>query len=159
MVLTSGAISDRDLNFRLNRINILDQEITRYRDYEWKATSFHTGFFVAILYLLINTDTQQNLINAIGSKNIIVYFILLLYLGIACGQLIDIHKKLDRSRVDRDNHLFYIGEPESKGNDKDNWFHNWIYIILFIIWLIVLFVSDSVLWYYSEPCLFCLCCT
>jgi hypothetical protein len=144
MVSDIYAVNDRDLNFKLYRINWLDQEITRYRDYEWTATSFHTAFFVAILYFLIDSQ-RNNLIKATGS-NILVLPIFL-YLIIACYQLRDIHIKLNRSRNERNEYLRDIGEPrveEIKGVKFIEGKGAYI-TISFIIWLIFLFAIDVIL--------------
>ena len=50
-------LSERQWAFHSDRLKWLDQEITRYRDFEWKATSFHAAFFAAVLYLLLGKDS------------------------------------------------------------------------------------------------------
>lgn len=161
MVLRKGAISDRDLKFKLNRINWLDQEITRYRDYEWTVTGFHTAFFVAILYLLIDTNRRPYIINTFVSK-ILLGLAIFIYVIIACSQLKNIHIKLNRSRIDRDIFLKDIGEPNIEGKYKfiegrDKFYEGKgaLYIIAFIIWLIILFLFDVFLLYNNKPCLCC----
>jgi hypothetical protein len=149
MVFKIDELEERDLNFKLNRINWLDQEITRYRDYEWTATSVHTAFFVAILYLLINPETRLGLMNAIGSK-ILLGLPISLYFIIACYQLIDIHIKLNRNRNERTKFLNDIGEPKGKEITKCCGFYEGkaaFSIISFIFWLIILFAFDLFLLY------------
>ncbi len=61
MVLDANKLPDRDLKFLMNRLAWIDKEITRYRDFEWKATSFHAAFFVALLYAILNDKWQVHL--------------------------------------------------------------------------------------------------
>ena len=150
MVFSDNLRSDRNFKFILNRINCLDQEITRYRDYEWKATSFHTAFFVAILYFLIDPHGQLYLINAIGS--IILGFAISVYFIIACYQLIDIHIKLNKKRNKRTKLLKDIGENLTDKEIPSPYFYEGpaaYFIICFIIWLISLFALDLFLLYKS----------
>lgn len=141
-------------NYRLHRLNFFDQEINRYRDYEWKATSFHTAFFVAILYLLIDPHTRLYLINAIDSKILLGLAIGLAISGyfiIACYQLIDIHFKLNKRRNDRTRILNDIrGYSQYEIITKRWGFYEGkaaYFIISFIIWLIFLFAFDIFLLY------------
>jgi hypothetical protein len=80
-------IPQRKWDFLMDRLRWLDQEITRYRDFEWKATSFHTAFFTALLYALLNKEWRPFL----QDQRVWLASAVIIYLGIAFSQLIYIH--------------------------------------------------------------------
>lgn len=106
MVHKLNELSDRDLNFLSERLKWLDNEITRYRDFEWKATSFHAAFFIAVLYAILNKKWQAQLCAYKSWLIIAITF----YIVISCLQLIYIHKRLNTSRNFRSEILTKIGE-------------------------------------------------
>ncbi len=143
MVLERHRLSDRDLNFKLHRLNYLDQEITRYRDYEWKATTIHTAFFVAILYILIDPARRPYITQTINL--ILLGWVIFGYFFVACAQLLYIHIKLNSKRNDRTALLEEIGESGEPRITEFCGFYEGkgvIFILSFIIWLIFLVFTD-----------------
>lgn len=159
MVSQDYEVSDRELNFKLHRLNCLDQEITRYRDSEWKVTSFHTAFFVAILYLLIDLDKYRNVLN---TRYSIFYFVFVyLYLIIAISQLFWIHRKLNMTRNERSKLLQSIGASSKPPITKLWGFYEYPgahFIICFIIFLMVLAIVDLFLLCDLNSSTCCSCC-
>jgi len=96
----------RRLSIMLDRLKWLDQEITRFRDYEWKATSFHSAIFVAILYALLDPKRHRYLCELSTPIGIAI----LIYLIIALSHLAYIHARLNESREKRDDLLGKLGQ-------------------------------------------------
>lgn len=141
-------LSNRDLTFRLHRLRWLDQEITRQRDYEWKATSFHAAFFVAILYLLIDPAKREYLLSA----KCLVSFTIIVYFFIICSQLLYTHFRLNMRRNERSKLLESIGAPfdeEIKGCCGFCEGTGVIFILTFLISLLFLAMVDLFLLFYG----------
>jgi len=92
-VMIPDNLSEKELSYRLDRIRWLEQEITRYRDYEWKATSFNAAFFVSLLYILLDEQKRQFILDYYKFEIILV---VILYLLFALFQLLFIHQRLGR---------------------------------------------------------------
>lgn len=153
MILTENELSNRDLNYKSDYLRWLNQEITRYRDYEWKSTSFHTAFFIAILYILIDPAKRQYLLNASCFTAIAI----IIYGGFAIAQLVYIHWKLNKRRNERNELLKSIGAKYAYKKITKWWGFNEgigvIFIIGFIILLIILIIIDLILLFdpYTYP--------
>lgn len=106
MIPNKDSLPDRDFTFLHDRLRWLDQEITRYRDFEWKATSFHAAFFTALLYALLDAQTRLYLSN----YKVWLTAAIFIYLVIACAQLIYIHRALNLRRNDRSDLLGRLGQ-------------------------------------------------
>ena len=109
MVHNMSGLPDRDLNFILNRIEFFEQEITRYRDLEWKSTSFHAAFYVALIFLLF--DKEHSVI--LRSANVSLTIAVVIYAILACVQLVYIHYRLNFCRNEKFDLLTRIGEQSS----------------------------------------------
>jgi hypothetical protein len=141
MIHSQKKLSNRELNFKLHRLNWLDNEITRYRDYEWKATSFHSAFFIAIFYFLLDEGKRKILI----SNKIPLISAIILYLTISIWQLIYIHLRLNSRRNDRSELLFSIGAISVKEKiTKWGGFCEGIGVI-FILAFIFFFISIAII--------------
>lgn len=110
LMKSNSEISDRKFNFLQNRLDWLDQEITRYRDFEWKATSFQAAFFVALLYLLLD-DRKRHLLQMFKP---LLACTIIIYGTIGCIQLLYIHKRLNARRNVKNDLLTSLGEPAEK---------------------------------------------
>jgi len=97
MIPGKDSLPDRDLDFIMYRLRWLDQEITRYRDFEWKATSFNAAFFTAVLYGILNKDLKD-CFNKFKSWLIVA---VLAYLFISCVHIIYIHMQLNKRRNEK----------------------------------------------------------
>jgi hypothetical protein len=106
MIPDENVLPERDLNFALDRLKWLDQETTRYRDYEWKATSFHAAFFVAILYAILDPKKHQYLYGLTTGVLIIIG----IYVGIAISHLVYIHFRLNARRNEKRDLLIKLGQ-------------------------------------------------
>jgi hypothetical protein len=99
-------LTDRQWAFHSDRLKWLDQEITRYRDFEWKATSFHASFFAAVLYLLLGKDSGPVLKTYRWWLGVAI----IAYAVIAVSQLVYIHFRLNEQRKNRDRRLAILGQ-------------------------------------------------
>ena len=103
-------ITDRSLSYIDYRLRWLDQEITRYRDFEWKVTSFHAAFFAALLYLMLDVGKRALMTQS-------RYWLLFSIVGygiISCAHLVYIHYQLNRRRNERNALLAGLGVTAPK---------------------------------------------
>ena len=106
MVYEAPKLSDRNFQFLRDGVSHLNNEITRYRDIEWKATAFHAAVLAAIVYVLLDRDKCPDLSGCRAVLTIVV----LAYTGLACCQLFYIHKRLNECRNERSDLIIRLGE-------------------------------------------------
>lgn len=139
----SERLSDRSWSFWVDRLHWLDQEITRYRDFEWKATSFHSAFYVALLYALLNKDSRPVLQAHVWWLAIAVGG----YTIISISQLVYIHVRLNASRNRRGVVLTKLGQesPAPITRMKGYWEGTGaIFPVGFMVSLLFLAIADLV---------------
>jgi len=113
MVMGAGdeaQINQRDLT--LHRLESLDNEITRYRDYEWKIASFFNAFFAAVFLVFIDADRRKAVEFA---KGWIVAAVLILA-ALTAFHMIFVHRKLNQRRYDRHRVYATIGRDDPLGD-------------------------------------------
>lgn len=108
MVYESPDLSDRDFQFLRDRLAHLNNEVTRYRDTEWKATAFHAAVLAALAYVLLDKSKRPDL----TGWHTVLTVVVLAYTGLACSQLVYIHKRLNERRNQRGELLRRLGESE-----------------------------------------------
>ena len=111
MVHEASDLSERDFQFLRDSITQQKNEVTRYRDTEWKATAFHAAVLAAIAYVLLDKNKCPDL----SGLRTILTVVVIAYTGFACCQLVYIHKRLNKCRNERSDLFMRLGES---GQDK-----------------------------------------
>jgi hypothetical protein len=106
MVYEAPNLSDRDFQFLRDRLVHLNNEVTRYRDTEWKATAFHAAVLAAVTYVLLDKSKCPDL----SGWRTVLTVVVLAYTGLACSQLVYIHRRLNERRNERADLLGRLGE-------------------------------------------------
>lgn len=106
MVYEAPELSDRNFQFLRDSLTHLNNEVTRYRDTEWKATAFHAAVLAAIIYVLLDKSKCPDLIGLCMILTVVV----VVYTGLACCQLVYIHKRLNKCRNKRSDLMRRLGE-------------------------------------------------
>ncbi|MDP2982122.1 MAG: hypothetical protein Q8O92_02185 [Candidatus Latescibacter sp.] len=103
-------LSDREFKLLCDRVSHLNDEITRYRDTEWKATAFYLALLSAFTTILLDEEKRAFL------RDWRIGFTLWLvgYAGLACCQLVYIHLRLNRCRNERAETRQRLGESTGK---------------------------------------------
>ena len=143
-------LTKRRFELLRDRLKFLDEEITRYRDFEWKATSFHAAFFVAVAYLLLDPVKKAVLVHfALELTGITV-----VYASQACAQLLYIHHRLNARRNDRSDLLALLGEESSPKNKGLRGFYEgvgFLFVACFVTCLAYLaFIVIRILWFEQQ---------
>ncbi len=92
----------------LQRLSWLDAEITRYRDYEWRLTSFYSVFLAAIFYVFVDQD-RRDAVDFVPEAFIVV--VIWLYALWGVFSLGYAHVRLNQRRGERRELCDRIGEP------------------------------------------------
>lgn len=106
MVYEAPELSDRDFQFLRDGLAHLNNEVTRYRDTEWKATAFHAAVLAAITYVLLDKTKCPDL----SGWRTVLTIVVVVYTGLACCQLVYIHKRLNTRRNERSALIERFGE-------------------------------------------------
>ena len=106
MVYEAPKLSERNFQFLRDSLTHLNNEVTRYRDTEWKATAFHAAVLAAIAYVLLDDSKRPDLSGLRTALTIVV----VAYTGLACCQLVYIHRRLNKCRNERSDLLGRLGE-------------------------------------------------
>lgn len=106
MVYEVPKLSDRNFQFLRDSIEHLNNEVTRYRDTEWKATAFHAAVLATIVYVLLDKSKCPDLS---GCRTVLTV-VVVAYTGLACCQLVYIHKRLNKCRNERSDLIRRLGE-------------------------------------------------
>lgn len=106
MVYEEPELSDRNFQFLRDNLTHLNNEVTRYRDTEWKATAFHAAVLAAVIYVLLDTSKRPNL----DDWRMVITVIIVAYTCLACCQLVYIHKRLNKCRNERSDLMRRLGE-------------------------------------------------
>lgn len=106
MVYEAPELSDRNFQFLRDSLTHLNNEVTRYRDTEWKATAFHAAVLAAITYVLLDKSKCPDL----SGWRTVLTVVVVAYTGLACCQLVYIHKRLNQCRNERSDLIRRLGE-------------------------------------------------
>lgn len=106
MVYEAPELSDRNFQFLRDSLTHLNNEVTRYRDTEWKATAFHAAVLAAIAYVLLDKSKCPDL----SGWRTVLTVVVVAYTGLACCQLVYIHKRLNQCRNERSDLIRRLGE-------------------------------------------------
>ncbi len=121
-----------------------NNEITRYRNIEWKLAGYSIGFSYALILFAKNPITKTIL----PDTKILAIFLVIFVLSLLSSEL-HVHDRLNEFRAKREVLL------KGKNNHKDTIAHIWkntgyrdrIYLIAFVIFpLIIGIFSFAVLW-------------
>jgi hypothetical protein len=106
MVYEAPELSERNFQFLRDSLAHLNSEVTRYRDTEWKATAFHAAVLAAITYVLLDKSKCPDL----SGWRTLLTIVVVAYTGLACCQLVYIHKRLNTRRNERSTLIERFGE-------------------------------------------------
>jgi hypothetical protein len=108
-------MGDKSLKTAENRFEIqrdwlqnLNTEITRYRDYEWKATTC----YIAILSVAIGGVLDKDIWPALSRYRLVLTSAVVAFALIASSQLAYIHMRLNKRRNERATLLEELGRPK-----------------------------------------------
>ena len=99
-------------NIQLHRLAFLDNEITRYRDYEWKTATFYNAFLAAVFFVFIDADHRKEVDFLSWGTVLAVWFLVVL----AIYHLIYVHHQLNKRRLERHRLYETLGVDDHLGD-------------------------------------------
>jgi hypothetical protein len=108
-------------NIQLHRLGWLDNEITRYRNYEWRVASFFNAFYAAMFFLLVDADRRRAIAflpSWLLALAVWSFFVLVLF---HAGY---VHRRLNERRLERHELYKAIG-GDPWGDFSPRFFNLW----------------------------------